>query len=74
MSPNPTASVLNIGFSNNQADGQTLIELYDAAGEKVRDVYNGFLAKEKTKNMEVDLSSLKAGNYFILIESNGSGL
>lgn len=72
--PNPSMSVLNIEFANNITDGNALIELYNSNGDKVIDVFNGNLLKEESKNIEVDLSNLIDGSYYILIDSNGEKL
>lgn len=68
--PNPTTDIFNIEFSNNLSAGNTLIEIYNSLGEKIKDVFNGNLSKDEVKNLEVNLSNFVAGKYFILIVSN----
>jgi hypothetical protein len=72
--PNPTSSILNVEFSNNLYGGQTIIEIYNSTGEKVKDVFNGNLLVEELKTVQINLSDLINDRYFILIESNGKKL
>jgi hypothetical protein len=74
MHPNPTSDIINIEFSNNTSEGTTIIELYDSMGEKVKDLYNDNLEIDQLKTIEVNISGLLNGKYFILIQSNGRKL
>jgi uncharacterized protein YdeI (BOF family) len=72
--PNPTTDFVTVDFLNNLSTGNTIIELYNATGEKVKEIYNNTVTKGNLKSIKVELSSLPKGNYFVLINSNGKKL
>jgi hypothetical protein len=72
--PNPSTNFITIDFANNLMTANTTIELYNATGEKVKDIYNNTITKGDLKSIKVDVSSLPKGNYFVLINSNGKKL
>lgn len=72
--PNPTTSILSIEFSNNLSNSQTIIELYDSTGQKVKDIFNGNLNIEELKVIEVNFSNFLNDKYFLYVESNGKKL
>ena len=63
--PNPVENVLHI--SRESASGFEDIEVYDAIGNKVMLVSG----KDDVRSMDIDVSNLQPGLYFVTIENRG---
>jgi hypothetical protein len=64
--PNPTSSILNIAIVQNQPATIT-IQVLDEAGGVVKNVIT--LPAQQSVNTEVDMSSLSAGTYIIMVNA-----
>lgn len=64
--PNPNNGKFNIEASFGQ-ESDLKVELYNAVGAKIQDMYSG---KASTLNLKADLSNLAAGTYIVKITSN----
>lgn len=60
--PNPTSDFARISFVIPENE-QVSLDLFDAAGKLVKQVFSGNLPAKTDKEIEVDLSALASGNY-----------
>lgn len=72
--PNPANEIIYIEFKNDFLFENVSIELYNAKGVKLKDIYNDDLKQRESKSFKIDLTSYQKGNYFILINKNGKKL
>ncbi len=64
MYPNPTSNILNLEFSGDVQNSE--IKLFNILGEKV--LHKSILGN-KNSNLQIDLSSVSSGTYFIQIKT-----
>ncbi|MEA3477091.1 MAG: T9SS type A sorting domain-containing protein [Bacteroidota bacterium] len=65
--PNPCADAVRLRLTNNE-QRITICDLFDIEGRKVRELVNGEMMPE-TYEVEVDVSGLPAGVYFIRVQA-----
>lgn len=63
--PNPAGEYVNIFLSENMTEGQNTLALWDLHGRRLQEVLM------ENANVQLDLSSLPAGVYFISLAQNG---
>jgi thiol-disulfide isomerase/thioredoxin len=61
ISPNPVINTVSISF-NKEISGEVKVLIYSANGQLVKESYSNVLS---SSSMEVDLSNLEKGSYFI---------
>ena len=71
ISPNPTSGFTQLRFTIYE-QGFTILELFGISGKKVKSFINE-IKNPGTYDMEVDLSGLQKGIYFVTLKTNNSG-
>jgi hypothetical protein len=69
-SPNPVSSVATLSFAI-QERAETIIQLYNALGQRVRTVYRGTPPAEQEQNLRIDTAGLPSGIYFVRLQASG---
>ncbi len=72
--PNPVKDFINIEFSDNLSTGNTVIELYNTNGRKVKEMFNDIIHEKDIKKIHTDISDLPKGNYYVMVNCNGRKL
>jgi hypothetical protein len=67
--PNPTRSRVTVRFAVPERQ-EVMLHLYDILGRQVRTVRDGDV--QGRREMQVDLSGLASGTYFLQLEANGA--
>ncbi|MCF8252063.1 MAG: T9SS type A sorting domain-containing protein, partial [Saprospiraceae bacterium] len=65
LAPNPAGSFVNITVSENLAEGQTTLALWDLQGRKHQEILL------KNTITQLDLGDLPAGMYMVSLAQNG---
>lgn len=68
--PNPASSKATLQLKTDGAEEAVAVMLYDALGRHLRSIYQG---NSGVRQVEMDMSDLPAGVYFLIVEGEKSG-